>query len=227
MNIGKYYVLDPDNPNTPLIKPVGLIPKGARRCARWAAPAEPGCLGGMAGWRAGMAGCAARRAEASRRRRWQRAANLPAAPAAAAAGLPPAAAAAGLPPVTISWWFPLYETGKMITLALLICLVDVCESVSIAKALAQRNHYRLDGTQELRGLGLANIVGAMFNCYTTTGSFSRSAVNNSVGAKTPLAQMITGFTVMLVLLVLTPVFENMSANVQVGGGQGWGSAGQQ
>lgn len=27
--------------------------------------------------------------------------------------------------------------------------------------------------------------------------------------------MITGFTVMLVLLVLTPVFQNMSANVQV------------
>ena len=41
--------------------------------------------------------------------------------------------------------------------------------------------YRLNYTQELRGLGLANLAGAMFNCYTTTGSFSRSAVNNSVG----------------------------------------------
>jgi hypothetical protein len=51
--------------------------------------------------------------------------------------------------------------------------------------------------------------------YTTTGSFSRSAVNNSVGAQTPLAQIVTGFTVMLVLLCLTGVFENMSANVQV------------
>ena len=41
--------------------------------------------------------------------------------------------------------------------------------------------YQLNFTQELRGLGYANIAGAMFNCYTTTGSFSRSAVNNSVG----------------------------------------------
>lgn len=41
--------------------------------------------------------------------------------------------------------------------------------------------YQLNATQELRGLGIANLAGAMFNCYTTTGSFSRSAVNNSVG----------------------------------------------
>lgn len=37
--------------------------------------------------------------------------------------------------------------------------------------------------QEIRALGYANIVGALFNCYTTTGSFSRSAVNNSCGAQ--------------------------------------------
>lgn len=41
--------------------------------------------------------------------------------------------------------------------------------------------YELNYTQELRGLGIANILGALFQCYTTTGSFSRSAVNNSVG----------------------------------------------
>jgi sulfate transporter 4 len=67
------------------------------------------------------------------------------------------------------------------TLAVLICFIDVCESISIAKALARVNKYQLNYTQELRGLGIANLFGAMFSCYTTTGSFSRSAVNNSVG----------------------------------------------
>lgn len=47
-------------------------------------------------------------------------------------------------------------------------------------------------TQELRGLGLANLVGSMFNCYTTTGSFSRSSVMDMVGAKTQLAGIISG-----------------------------------
>ena len=120
----------------------------------------------------------------------------------------------GMPAVTVSWWFPLYSPGPQIVLAFLICLLDIVESTSIARSLAVKNKYKLNGTQELRGLGLANLGGAIFNCYTTTGSFSRSAVNNSVGACTQLAGIITGFTIMLVLLVLTPVFQNMSANVQ-------------
>lgn len=120
----------------------------------------------------------------------------------------------GLPGETVSWWTPLFDVSKQMVLAVLICLIDVCESISIARALAQKNKYRLEATQELRGLGIANIAGACFNCYTTTGSFSRSAVNNSVGAKTGLANIITGFTIMIVLLCLTVVFENMSSNVQ-------------
>jgi sulfate transporter 4 len=48
-------------------------------------------------------------------------------------------------------------------------------------ALNAPDRYQLNYTQELRGLGVANIGGALFSCYTTTGSFSRSAVSNSVG----------------------------------------------
>jgi hypothetical protein len=48
-------------------------------------------------------------------------------------------------------------------------------------ALARKNGYTLAYNQEIVGLGLANFVGAMFSAYTTTGSFSRSAVNNASG----------------------------------------------
>ena len=75
--------------------------------------------------------------------------------------------------------------------------------------------YELQPTQELLAIGYANIAGALFNSYTTTGSFSRSAVNNSCGAKTPLSTIVSGFTVMVVLLCLTTVFTNMSNNAQV------------
>ncbi len=120
----------------------------------------------------------------------------------------------GLPAFTAGWWFPLYNAGRQLLLSIIICVIDMCESMSIAKALAQVNKYRLKATQELRGLGIANIAGAMFNSYTTTGSFSRSAVNNDVGAKTPLSNFITGILVLIVLVLLTPVFTNMSKNVQ-------------
>jgi sulfate transporter 4 len=120
----------------------------------------------------------------------------------------------GLPAVTVGWWFPLYDVGRQMLLSVVICLIDMCESMSIAKALAQKNKYKLEATQELRGLGIANLAGAAFNCYTTTGSFSRSAVNDSVGAKTPLSNFVTGILVLIVLVLLTPVFTNMSKNVQ-------------
>lgn len=35
-------------------------------------------------------------------------------------------------------------------------------------------------------------MGAAFNCYTTTGSFSRSAIMDNVGACTQLAGIISG-----------------------------------
>ncbi len=120
----------------------------------------------------------------------------------------------GFPSFTATWWFPLYNVGKQLLLSIVICFIDMAESMSIAKALAQKNKYKLEATQELRGLGIANLFGAMFNCYTTTGSFSRSAVNDSVGAKTPLSNFVTGILVLIVLVALTPVFTNMSKNVQ-------------
>jgi hypothetical protein len=48
-------------------------------------------------------------------------------------------------------------------------------------ALARKNGYQLAYNQEIVGLGLANFAGALFSSYTTTGSFSRSAVNNNSG----------------------------------------------
>ncbi len=49
----------------------------------------------------------------------------------------------GLPKETVSWWFPMPEFGRQIGLAIIVCMIDVLESISIAKALAYRNGYDL------------------------------------------------------------------------------------
>ena len=72
---------------------------------------------------------------------------------------PAAAATAGLPPATLSWWLPLVDWQAQLALATLIALVSFVESISIAKALAKRSGYRVNATQELRALGLANVAG--------------------------------------------------------------------
>lgn len=118
----------------------------------------------------------------------------------------------GLPQPTISWWFSYPNMNQLIPLALIVLVVDLLESTSIARALALKNGYEIAFNQEIVGLGLANFGGAAFNAYTTTGSFSRSAVNNDSGAKTGLAGFVTSMLVMMVLLFLTPLFRYLPYN---------------
>ncbi|WIA23008.1 hypothetical protein OEZ85_001360 [Tetradesmus obliquus] len=114
----------------------------------------------------------------------------------------------GLPHFTADQWAPIESPGLgvLLPLAAIIAAVDMLESTSIARALACKNGYELEYNREIVALGIANFAGAMFGSYTTTGSFSRSAINDSCGAKTQLAGFITGLLVMAVLLFLTPVF---------------------
>lgn len=41
-------------------------------------------------------------------------------------------------------------------------------------------------------LGLCNVIGSFFQSMPITGSFSRSAVNNASGVRTPLGGLYTG-----------------------------------
>ena len=65
---------------------------------------------------------------------------------------------------------------------------------------------------ECVGLGWANLAGAAFNSYPTTGSFARSAVASYTGAKSGLAGIVTASLVGVTLLWLTPVFNAMPMN---------------
>ncbi len=92
-------------------------------------------------------------------------------------------------------------------IALTIALVGFMESIAVAKAIqAKHKDYDVDPNQELIGLGLANIGGAFFKAFPTTGGFSRTAVNDQAGAKTGMAAIISAVLIILTLLFLTPLF---------------------
>jgi len=107
----------------------------------------------------------------------------------------------GFPPVYTDFAFD--KIGTLISGAIVISFVGFMESIAIAKSLAAKNKYEINANQELVGLGVANMVGAVFSSYPVTGSFSRSAVNNETGAKSGIAAMITATMVAIVLLCLT------------------------
>ena len=112
----------------------------------------------------------------------------------------------GLPDFVI----PKFEKSTLVSLfpiALTLSLIAFLEAISVAKAIEiKHNNYKVNPNQELIAIGLGNIVGSFFQTYPATGGLSRTAVNNQVGAKTPLAAIISGFVVGFTLLFLTPLF---------------------
>lgn len=85
-------------------------------------------------------------------------------------------------------------------IALSLTIVALGQSISIAKALAERSGQHIDVNREFFGQGLSNIAGSFFSSYLSCGSLNRSLPNLEVGARTPLAAVFS--SVLLLLLVL-------------------------
>jgi MFS superfamily sulfate permease-like transporter len=101
----------------------------------------------------------------------------------------------------------------LLPFAAIISLLGFMEAISVAKAMAAKTGQRLDPNRELIGQGLANICGAVAKSYPISGSFSRSAVNLQSGAVSGLSSVFTSLTVVVVLLVLTPLFYHLPQSV--------------
>ena len=115
-------------------------------------------------------------------------------------GVPSGLPSPSMPP--LDWGY----VQQLAPSALAIGLVGFMESIAVAKVYASRHRYEVDADQELVGLGLANIAGAFFSAYPTTGGFSRTAVNDEAGAQTNLAAIFSAGIIALTLLFLTPLF---------------------
>ena len=106
------------------------------------------------------------------------------------------------------------KMGQLMPIAITVALFGFMESVSIAKTVEERHpEYELDPNQELRALGIANILGSFFQSFSVSGSFSRTAVNDKAGAKTGMSLIFSTLIIAGVLLFLTPLFYNLPAVV--------------
>jgi len=110
------------------------------------------------------------------------------------AGLPPFQ----FPPLTLSG----YEA--LVVSALIIAIVAFVDSMTIAQTLAARSRSRVDANKELLGLGASNFIAGLTAGYPVNGSLSRSAVNFSAGAQTPIASILAAIFMAITALLLTP-----------------------
>ncbi len=95
---------------------------------------------------------------------------------------------------------------RLLPTALMIALISFMEAISVAKAIATKHRYEVDPNKELVGLGAANLGAFFTGGYPVSGGFSRSAVNDQAGARSPIASVVTTAVIALSLLLLTPLF---------------------
>lgn len=117
--------------------------------------------------------------------------------------LPQALPAWNPPPLA---WSDLPRLG---TVALALTIVALGQSVAIAKTLASRSGQHLDINRECLGQGLANVAGSFFSSFVGCGSLNRSVPHLEAGARTPLAGVMAGLLLMVLVAVAAPLLASV------------------
>jgi SulP family sulfate permease len=89
--------------------------------------------------------------------------------------------------------------------ALAVAVLGLIEAVSIGRSIAAKTHQRINASQEFVGQGLSNIIGSFFSSYAGSGSFTRSGINYTAGAKTPIAAIMAAVFLAIILISLAPL----------------------
>jgi sulfate permease, SulP family len=90
--------------------------------------------------------------------------------------------------------------GQLAPAALALAFVAVLEGTSVGLTLASRAGERLDKSQEIYGMGVANLGSAICGGMDASGSLTRSALNAASGARTPMANIYGGLVVLALVL---------------------------
>ena len=99
--------------------------------------------------------------------------------------------------------------GDLVPLAAGLALVGFSEAVLTARAFAEQHGETVDANHELIAIGIGNVGVGFTQGFPTSASQSRTAVADSSGMKTQLAQMLAGVAVGVFLLFFTGILRNV------------------
>jgi SulP family sulfate permease len=114
----------------------------------------------------------------------------------------------GIPQGLPSFRWPEVTAARIIELigpAFAIAMLGAIESLLSAVVADGMAGTRHDSNQELIGQGLANIAAPLFGGFAATGAIARTATNIRNGGTSPLAGVIHGATLVLIVLFLAPL----------------------
>lgn len=105
-----------------------------------------------------------------------------------------------IPPLSVPD-FSFSTFSQLFGIALALTLVAVAQSISIAKAVAERSGQTIDANREFFGQGMANVAGSFASSYLACGSLNRSMPNFEAGARTPLAAVFSSLLLLVIAVV--------------------------
>ncbi|WP_409522413.1 SulP family inorganic anion transporter [Nitrincola sp. MINF-07-Sa-05] len=122
---------------------------------------------------------------------------------------------AGLPPLSLPDFSP--ETIRLlIPGAIALGLLGLAEAAAISRSLASHSGQRINSNQEFIGQGLSNIGGAFFSSYISSGSFTRSGLNATAGARSPLAAVFSALFLIILILLAAPLLRHVPLAAMAG-----------
>ena len=101
------------------------------------------------------------------------------------------------------------HAAAIATAAFALLLIGFSQTAGDARAFATRHGYRIDVNQESLAQGVANAGAGLFQGMPVSTSLSASSLNESAGARSQMATLITGGLVLLTLIVLAPLFSDL------------------
>ena len=110
-----------------------------------------------------------------------------------------------LPSLELAW----QHAPEVIVASLALLLIGFSQTAGDARAFATRHRYRIDANQEAVAQGMANVGAGLVQGMPVSTSLSASSLNESAGARTPLASLTTGALVILTLIVFAPLFSEL------------------
>jgi high affinity sulfate transporter 1 len=113
----------------------------------------------------------------------------------------------GLPTLQVPNGQQLWEhAGTVALAAVAVVMIGFSQTAADARTFAAKHRYEIDINQESVAQSLANIAAGLFQGMPVTTSLSASSLNDRAGAKTGVASLTSGVTVLLTLLILAPLF---------------------
>jgi high affinity sulfate transporter 1 len=116
----------------------------------------------------------------------------------------------GLPSVDVPDGQLLWDHRVVVAVAAAaLMLIGFSQTTGDARTFAAKHHYQIDIDQESLAQAMANTGAGLFQGMPVSTSLSASSLNDHSGARTGLASLTSGVTVLLTLLVLAPLFSDL------------------